>query len=74
VPTLTTSCALVTGVPSAVLPVFDLTNLIAYVSSPAVFYIDEGAVPTLFIQSPFDLGVAKVADFSIQGYLIDKNL
>ena len=74
VPSVTTNCAVISGVPFAILPVFDLTNLIASFSAPTQFYIEEGTVPTLFVQSPLDLGVAKVADFSIQGYLIDKTL
>ncbi len=74
VPSVTGSCAVISGVPFAILPVFDNSNLIASFSSPTQLYIEEGAVPTLFIQSPLDLGVAKVADFSIQGYLIDKTL
>ncbi len=73
-PAVTSSCAVLSGVPFAILPVFDLSNLIASFSSPTQFYVEEGAVPTLFVQSPLDLGVAKVADFSIQGYLIDKTL
>ncbi len=59
VPSITTNCAVISGVPFAILPVFDLTNLIASFSAPTQFYIEEGTVPTLFVQSPFDLGLGK---------------
>jgi hypothetical protein len=72
--TATSSCAVISGVPFALLPPIDFSSLIASFAGPTQFYVEEGAIPAIFVQSPFDLSAGKVADFSIQGYLIDKSL